>query len=54
MPHNFHKNAIRNISEGLVCGVKFELLWLKSKRRYYHRVRDEDEKRISMLEERLK
>ena len=50
----FHKDAIKNISEGLVCGVKFELLWLKSKRRYYHRVRDEDEKRISMLEERLK
>lgn len=50
----FHKEAIKNISEGLVYCVKFELLWLKSKRRYYHRVRNEDEKRISMLEERLK
>ena len=30
-------------------GVKFELLWLKSKRRYYHRIKDEDDKRIQML-----
>ena len=50
----YHKSAIENISEGLSLGVKFELLWLKSKRRYYHRVRDEDEKRIVMLEKRVK
>ena len=50
----FHKDAIKNINEGLPIGVKFELLWLKSKRRYYHRVRDEDEKRIQMLEKRVK
>ena len=50
----YHKSAIENISEGLPLGVKFELLWLKSKRRYYHRVRDEDEKRIVMLEKRVK
>ena len=49
----YHKNAIKNISEGLSAGIKFELLWLKSKRRYYHRVRDEDEKRIAMLEKRV-
>jgi len=38
---------------GLKEGIKFELQWLKSKRRYYHLIADEDEKRIKMLEERL-
>jgi len=33
--------------------LEFELLWLKSKRRYYSRVKVEDESRIKMLEERL-
>ena len=32
--------------------MKFELLWLQSKRRYYSRIKVEDEKRIKMLEER--
>ena len=50
----YHKDGIKNIEEGLPIGVKFELMWLKSKRRYYHRVRDEDEKRIQMLEKRVK
>jgi len=50
----YHKDGIKNIEEGLPIGVKFELMWLKSKRRYYHRVRDEDEKRIQMLEKRIK
>ena len=49
----YHKSAIDNISEGLSTGIKFELLWLKSKRRYYHRIRNEDEKRIAMLEKRV-
>lgn len=49
----YHKKAIKNISEGLPAGIKFELLWLKSKRRYYHRARNEDEKRIAMLEKRV-
>jgi len=31
----------------------FELLWLKSKRRYYSRIKAEDENRIAMLEVRL-
>jgi len=50
----YNESSIENISEGLPLGVKFELLWLKSKRRYYHRVRDEDEKRIEMLEKRVR
>lgn len=49
----YHKSAIKNISEGLATGIKFELLWLKSKRRYYHRIKNEDEKRIAMLEKRV-
>jgi 2-keto-3-deoxy-L-rhamnonate aldolase RhmA len=49
----YHKDAIKNIADGIFEGVKFELLWLKSKRRFYHRIRNEDEKRIEMLEKRL-
>jgi len=49
----YDKNAIHNISEGLNEGIKFELLWLKSKRRYYHSIFNEDEKRIAMLEKRV-
>ncbi|MDM8554381.1 aldolase/citrate lyase family protein [Desulfococcaceae bacterium HSG7] len=49
----YHESAIETITEGLSAGIKFELLWLKSKRRYYHRVRNEDEKRIEMLEKRF-
>jgi len=33
--------------------LEFELLWLKSKRRYHSRVQVEDESRIAMLEKRL-
>ena len=50
----YHKDAVNTISEGILTGVEFELLWLKSKRRYYHRVKSEDEKRIEMLDARLK
>ena len=39
--------------EGLTEAIKFELQWLKSKRRYYRRIAQEDEKRIKMIEERL-
>lgn len=37
----------------ILKAVEFELLWLKSKRRYYSRVKAEDEHRIKMLETRL-
>jgi len=43
----------RNIEEGIMKAVKFELLWLKSKKRYYSRANVEDDGRIKMLEKRL-
>jgi len=49
----YSKDAVHNISDGILAGVEFELLWLKSKRRYYHRIKTEDEKRIEMLDKRL-
>ena len=50
----YSKDAVKTLSDGIVVGVEFELLWLKSKRRYYHRIKSEDEKRIEMLELRLR
>ncbi|MGE4266591.1 MAG: aldolase/citrate lyase family protein [Deferribacterales bacterium] len=43
----------QNMLEGIMIGIEFELLWLKSKRRYYQRIKSEDEKRIEMLEKRV-
>lgn len=45
--------GLKTYNEGLLEGIKFELLWLRSKRRYYHLIAAEDEKRINMLEKRL-
>ena len=43
----------KNPEEGLELALKFELLWLKSKKRFYSKIKDEDEHRIADLEKRL-
>jgi 4-hydroxy-2-oxoheptanedioate aldolase len=50
----FDSRAIYKGNELFDKALEFELLWLKSKRRYYSRVKAEDEARIEMLEQRLK
>ena len=40
--------------QAIIEANRFELLWLQSKRRYYSRIKVEDDKRIKMLEERIK
>lgn len=37
----------------ILKALEFELLWLKSKRRFYSRIKVEDENRIAMLEKRI-
>lgn len=39
--------------EAILKAVEFELAWLKSKRRFYSRIKAEDEVRIAMIESRL-
>lgn len=49
----FPASAWKHGEAAILKAVEFELLWLKSKRRYYGLIRDEDEKRITMLSKRL-
>ena len=49
----FVPDAIDNGDMIFKKALEFELLWLKSKRRYHSRVQVEDEARIVMLEKRL-
>ena len=42
------------MKDAILHAVEFEYLWLVSKRRYYGNVHAEDEKRIPMIEERMK
>jgi hypothetical protein len=49
----YDKSALGKIDSGILHGVEFELLWLKSKERYYHKIKLEDQHRIKMLESRL-
>ncbi len=48
----FPEKSVKYGEKAILKAVEFELLWLKSKRRYYSRIKEEDEKRIKMLEAR--
>jgi hypothetical protein len=51
----FDANSINNNpKEGIKLALTFELLWLKSKRRFYSKIKEEDEQRIIDLEKRIK
>lgn len=49
----FPADSIKYGEKGTLKAIEFELLWLKSKRRYYSGIKAEDEARIAMLEKRL-
>lgn len=44
----------KNPIDGINMALKFELLWLKSKQRFYSKIKEEDDHRILDLEKRLK
>ena len=43
---------VKNIEEGMLEAINFELNWLKNKKNYYQSIYTEDDKRIKMLSER--
>lgn len=49
----FPAESIKYGEEMILKAIEFELMWLKSKRRYYSGVKAFDEKRIVTLEQRL-
>ena len=49
----FPSESISYGEKSILKAVEFELLWLKSKERYYSKIKLEDESRIQMLEKRL-
>lgn len=49
----FNADSVKYGKKALTKAIEFELLWLKSKRRYYSRIHAEDEARIIMIEQRL-
>lgn len=49
----FRADAVELGDRIFAKALEFELLWLKSKRRYYSRIKEEDEARIDMLERRF-
>lgn len=50
----YNANSLANLEAALTLGIQFELLWLNSKRNRYDRMAQEDNKRIQMLDERMK
>jgi 4-hydroxy-2-oxoheptanedioate aldolase len=50
----FPASSVSYGEKSILKAVEFELLWLQSKRRYYSGIKKEDEKRIEMIEQRLK
>jgi len=49
----FPSESVRFGESSILKAVEFELLWLKSKERYYSKIKLEDKLRIEMLEKRL-
>lgn len=49
----FHADSYKYGEEAILKAIEFELAWLESKRRYYSRIKAEDETRIEMLRKRL-